>query len=93
MRGIIPNATHHNTEQGNNKAPALIFSAANGNVDILKSLLSSGANIEGHDATGLTALMSAAFMGNDKIVEALRDQGARAEARDEEGLYSLNVCG
>lgn len=49
--GANPNAIYHNPEQGYSQAPAMMFPAVNGNVDILKSLLAAGANIEGRDAS------------------------------------------
>jgi ankyrin repeat protein len=87
--GANPNTTYHNPEQEMNRAPAIVFPAANGDVDILNSLLSAGADVDGHDSTGATALMAAAVMGNDKIVEVLLERGAKIEARDESGYTPL----
>lgn len=87
--GANPNTTYHNPGQGVNRAPAISFPAANGDVDTLNSLLSAGANIEGRDGDGTTALMSAAFMGHDKVVEVLLERGAKVEAKDGGGYTAL----
>jgi ankyrin repeat protein len=68
---------------------ALISSSANGNIEIVKSLLDANADKNITDDTGLTPLMSAAYMGNDNVVALLIQQGASLEQQDEKGYTAL----
>jgi uncharacterized protein len=68
---------------------ALIAASANGNFDIVKTLLEANADKNITDDTGLTPLMSAAYMGNDNVVELLIQKGASIEQKDEQGYTAL----
>ena len=68
---------------------ALITASANGNLEIVKSLLDAKADRNITDDTGLTPLMAAAYMGNDNVVALLIHQGASLEQQDEKGYTAL----
>ena len=59
----------------NEKKTALMYSAKAGDVDTLRLLLHSGAEVDFQDTQGYTALMMAAINGRQKIVEALLEHG------------------
>lgn len=68
---------------------ALISSSANGNLEIVKSLLDANAEKNITDDTGLSPLMSAAYMGNENVVALLIQHGASLEQQDEKGYTAL----
>ncbi len=57
--------------------------AEEGNVDIVKSLLERGVDINGCDATNRTPLDKAACKGNIEIVRLLIERGAEVDSRDQ----------
>ncbi len=60
----------------------LCAAAFSGNVSALKALLLQGADVNGMDATGMTALTRACIAGHDKVVEALLAAKADVMKRD-----------
>jgi ankyrin repeat protein/serine/threonine protein kinase len=74
---------------------ALHGAVANGKIDVVKSLLANGADVNEKDPTGSTPLMLAAegnahLPNNLPIVEALIDARASLEARDSQGRTALH---
>jgi serine/threonine-protein kinase len=74
---------------------ALHAAVANGKIDVVKSLLANGANVNETDPTGSTPLMLAAegnahLPNNLPMVEALIDARASLEARDSQGRTALH---
>ncbi len=65
-------------EKGNT---ALIFAAANGRGDLVKSLIAQGSNVNTKNKEGKTALMYAAYYGYIDIVELIIDEGVDIDAR------------
>jgi len=60
----------------------LMAAAQVGNVPILESLLSAGADVQAKDAEGRTALIRAAEQGDPESIRRLLDTGADVNARD-----------
>ena len=60
----------------------LLKAAHFNDIDTLKSLIDSGANLEARDRYSRTPLIVAAFASNDEIVEALANAGADLNAFD-----------
>jgi len=77
-------------------APALagpLHDAARaGNLDEVRQLLDSGANIEDRDKTRETPLISAALAGSDEVVAELIKRGADVTARNDRGLTPLHAA-
>ena len=61
---------------------ALLFAARQGDVDIAKLLLNSGADIEGLAANGTSPLVVATHSGHGALARMLLDAGADANAMD-----------
>ena len=68
---------------------ALHEAAIAGNIDLVKSLIDKGYDIEARDNDGLTALERAAVTGRTKTTEFLIDSGADIEARNYVGYTAL----
>ena len=61
---------------------ALILAAIEGNLSIVESLLSHGAEVDQRDSEGATALLAAAENGHDEIVRILVGSGADVNGKD-----------
>lgn len=67
----------------------LIEAAKQGELEKVKSLLDGGADINGKDKNGFTALMWASSKGHLEIVKLLLDKGADINARHSHGDIAL----
>jgi ankyrin repeat protein len=67
----------------------LVVAARAGDQESVRSLLSSGADVDSRDREGSTALMFAALRGDEKMVEALLAAGADPNLRDANGETAL----
>lgn len=67
----------------------LNVSALAGHADLVKLLLSKGADIEARNVNGSTPLLQAARRGYPEIISLLLSEGANIEARDTEGYTPL----
>jgi Ankyrin repeats (3 copies) len=81
----------YNTGYGEEPALVAAAGARAANVDVVRVLLDAGAEIEGTDSRGQTALHAACKEGSLGIVELLVDRGASLTAKTEDGLrpYAL----
>lgn len=68
---------------------ALMFA---GSVDVAETLLSAGADVNVHDANGVTPLMRAASRGLLDVVRVLLRAGASAEARSTDGKSAVDFA-
>jgi hypothetical protein len=71
---------------GPHRAPALVWAASKQKADIVRLLLKRGADVNGTDDYGMTALMHA---GSQPIAEALLQAGAAVNAQDAIGSTAL----
>lgn len=70
--------------------PTLLMIAAGlANVDLVRLLLSRGAQVNARDATGRTALMGAAQQQSVDALRLLLDAGAEVDVRDQNGKTAL----
>jgi len=69
----------------------LTWSVLHGNVTVLRRLLEKGANIEGTNRDGSTALHGAALLGHAEIVQTLLDHGANPTAKTFRGDSPADV--
>ena len=67
----------------------LLSAAEDGNTQVLKSLLASGATVDDRDECRFTPLMKAALNGHVEIVDRLLAFGAEVEAMDKAGYTPL----
>jgi len=67
----------------------LWFAAYNGQTDVVRALVSAGADVNTQPNDGISALSVASYKGYIDAVNVLLDKGARIEARDKEGRTSL----
>ncbi|XP_016447471.2 protein VAPYRIN-like [Nicotiana tabacum] len=86
-------------EHGHNKlfdalrlGDSLCVAARKGEVRTIQRLLENGANINGRDQHGWTALHRACFKGRIEAVKALIDHGIDVNARDEDGYSGLHCA-
>ena len=59
-----------------NKTTALILASSRGNANVVKLLISMGADVNQKNSYGETALIEASFLGNIEIVKILLKEGA-----------------
>ena len=71
---------------------ALATAAEQGNLAAIRDLLESGANPDGRNIQGLTALMLAAAYDHVEAVQLLLAQGADVDAEDDEGRSALKLA-
>ncbi|EAY12193.1 hypothetical protein TVAG_003990 [Trichomonas vaginalis G3] len=69
----------------------LIQASYNGNLEVVKYLISVGADKEAKNNDGWTPLIQASFEGHLEIVKYLISVGANKQARDNVGRTSLYV--
>lgn len=65
--------------------PLLIYAATQGQIPLAQQLIEAGANVDGADGEGNTALMYAGRLALPEMVLALLDCGADALARNQAG--------
>lgn len=89
LSGIIVNAQNRETE-------ALISAVEKGQLEKVKTLLTSGVNLEGKDRYGQTSLMIAVHKRNLPMIKMLLSAGANVNARSSNSsprtplMYALN---
>ncbi|KAF2306897.1 hypothetical protein GH714_022396 [Hevea brasiliensis] len=71
---------------------SLCIAARKGEVRTMLKLIENGANINGGDPHGWTALHRAAFKGKVDAVRALLDKGLDIDAKDEDGYTALHCA-
>ena len=67
----------------------LILAARSGSVDLVRTLVGKGTNVNARDDMGRTALMWAANNGTADTVQLLLSNGAEVDAKDQEGKTAL----
>jgi ankyrin repeat protein len=76
-----------------NSAPTnneqFIGAAAEGKIELVKTFLGRGADVNARDTNGVTALMMAANYGHIDVVRLLLDKGADIGAKDHSGSTAL----
>jgi uncharacterized protein len=77
------------TAYGEPSRLTLIKAAGDGDLEMVKSLIAKGANVNAKDEDGETALMGAAEKGHLEIVKLLLGKGAKVNAKNEEGVTAL----
>merc|ERR1712048_718216 len=100
--GAVTRLLHYNNKEHNvlelqdtNKQPRtpIIWATIQGNVDILKSLIGNGANVNFKaDKQDITALHFAAAKGDNEIVTALLKAGADFQSKDKNGVSALDTA-
>lgn len=85
-RGADPSATSNDRTM----CQEAIFS---NQADILEMLLDNGADIEGRNRVGQTALHRAAFFGDPRSATILLEKGASVSAQDDRGRRPLHIAG
>jgi ankyrin repeat protein len=79
-------------EYGEHHTTPLLKAAGDGRRDIVKYLLSKGADANGHDTEGQHALYGAAGRGFDDVVEVLIQAGADVNAPNNQGNRALGAA-
>ncbi|EAY12363.1 hypothetical protein TVAG_245950 [Trichomonas vaginalis G3] len=70
---------------------SLIFASENGHLEIVKYLISVGADKDAKNEDGYTPLMYASYFGKIGLVQYLISVGANKEAKDKNG-YTPLIC-
>lgn len=70
----------------------LLYAISNGNLEIIKLLVDSGADVNKADITGLTPLMMASSTGKIDVVSYLIKKGTKVKAVDNKGYTSLSYA-
>ena len=74
---------------GGNGRTELMLAARDGNLTVVQTLLSSGANVNAANSRGGTALMYATVHGKDDVAKVLINNGANINAADRTGKTAL----
>jgi ankyrin repeat protein len=69
----------------------LIWAVHNDDVDLVKRLLASGADVGAKNAYGATAMSEAAIIANEAVLEALLEAGADVDSPNADGQTALMV--
>lgn len=70
----------------------LCVAAKKGEVRTIQKLLENGADLNGRDQHGWTALHRASFKGRMEVVKVLVERGVEVDAKDEEGYTALHCA-
>jgi ankyrin repeat protein len=70
----------------------LHLAARNGDVELVKSLITGGCDVDARDKDGDTPLGTAATFGQTQVAEFLISKGADVNARDPNGFGALDVA-
>jgi ankyrin repeat protein len=70
----------------------LMLASANGNVNMVKLLLSNGAAVDAQDDSGTTALIYASWKGKTDVVKTLIENGANISTATNDGRTALGVA-
>lgn len=70
----------------------LMHAAFHGDIELMKSLLAKGAQIEAQDRYGSTPLMWGAFFGHTQAVSLLLKHGACMDRRNAEGNAAQDIA-
>ncbi len=81
--GMSPNSR----QSGFSEKTILMVAAKKGNEEIMKLLISKGADVNGKDKYGFTALIDAVIEGNAEIVKVLLNKGADVRAKVTDGAF------
>jgi serine/threonine-protein phosphatase 6 regulatory ankyrin repeat subunit B len=71
---------------------ALAYASARGHLNVVRTLLTRGADINFCDGMGWTALMRAVSQGHAEVVRYLIEHGADVNAKDESGRTALLIA-
>jgi uncharacterized protein len=80
------------TARAKDRKTPLHLAATMGNKDIVSILLTTGAEINAKDLSGLTPLHGASMRGNSEIVNLLIDSGANVNAVSMNGITPLKLA-
>ena len=78
-----------NAPEAKKASTALMFAAERGFVEIVKTLLAQGANLNHQNKYGFAALHAAASNNHAEVVKLLLEKGAQVDPRDELGQTPL----
>lgn len=67
----------------------LLNAAKQGQLELIKSLVDTGANLDAKDTNGRTGLMLAAEMGRTKVLRYLLSKGVDVDMRDKGGMTAV----
>ena len=70
----------------------IMSASIGGNLEIVRLLYESGANVNSTNSHGMTALMWASVFGNLKVVKYLLKNGADIHIRDINGNTALDLA-
>jgi ankyrin repeat protein len=76
-------------ETGPDGTTAIMYAAANNDLDLVRALIKAGANVKLKNQLGTSAITEAAIIGSAPIVEALLKAGADANFRTPDGETPL----
>ncbi len=75
-----------------NSIEPLVVASENGDISIMKTLISKGENVNQTSIDGRTALIVATFNGRDEAVSLLIENGANVNAKLDNGLTALMIA-
>jgi uncharacterized protein len=83
VKGTDPN------QQGPDGTTAVMYAAANDDVELVRALIKAGANVKLKNQLGTSAITEAAIIGSAPIIDALLKAGADANTKNPEGETPL----
>jgi len=89
----LPPVYNPNTQMPDpNQVASLLKACSDGDVMLVKQILSSGIDINVRDPIGLTAMHVVCIMGRTELAQWLLQQGASYSTRDKEGMTPLHYA-
>ncbi|HIE82553.1 MAG TPA: ankyrin repeat domain-containing protein, partial [Dehalococcoidia bacterium] len=81
--------TRSKRQRGGAPIDELITATKQGNIDMIKKAFNDGANVNGRDITGMTAIMWASINGHTDVVTMLLKRGSYVNTADNSGMTAL----
>src|ERR1700730_2991445 len=88
MRLVSAKGTNVNATRADDST-AVMYAAANGDLELVRALLKAGANVKLKNQFGTSALTEAAIIGSTPVIDALLKAGADPNTRNPEGETPL----
>ena len=86
---LLANGADPNTP-GPDGTTAVMYAAANDDVELVRALIKAGANVKLKNQFGTSAITEAAIIGSTPIIDALLKAGADANTKNPEGETPLS---
>jgi hypothetical protein len=89
---LLKNGGNVNAREQDSGNSLLITAAWNGQLEMVKLLITKGADLNLSNDSGVTALIGASYKGHEKVVRELLSHGADKDIKDKHGNTALDLA-